>query len=59
MKKIDMKAINKGMGEFDKFVNNDHAEFICNLVALGLAVASGVVAIIGQYAKNQDDKEEE
>lgn len=53
MKKLNMKEINKGMEEFDKFIHDDNAEFICNLVAAGFAVISAAMVAIGQYAKNK------
>ena len=54
-----MKEINKSMEEFDKFIHDDNAEFICNLVAAGFAVISAAMVAIGQYAKNKNDENSE
>lgn len=56
MKKLSMKEINKSMEEFDKFIHDDNAEFICNLVAAGFAAISATMVAIGQYAKNKNDE---
>lgn len=56
MKKLNMKEINKSMEEFDKFIRDDNAEFICNLMAAGFAVISAAMVAIGQYAKNKNDE---
>lgn len=59
MKKLSVKEINKSMEEFDKFIHDDNAEFICNLVAAGFAVISAAMVAIGQYAKNKNDENNE
>ena len=59
MKKLSMKEINKSMEEFDKFIHDDNAEFICNLVAAGFAVISAAMVAIGQYAKNISNENNE
>ena len=59
MKKLNMKEINKSMEEFDKFIHDDNAEFICNLAAAGFAVISAAMVAIGQYAKNKNDENNE
>ena len=59
MKKLSMKEINKSMEEFDKFIHDDNAEFICNLVAAGFAVISAAMVAIGQYAKNTSNENNE
>jgi hypothetical protein len=56
MKKLNMKEINKSMEEFDKFIQDDNAEFICNLIAAGLAALSAAMVAIGQYAKNNKEE---
>lgn len=59
MKKNTMQEINKAEKEFDQFVNNEHTEFICNLIGGVLAISSAIVIIIGQYSKHVREDDEE
>ena len=59
MKKNAMKEVNNFESEFDKFVENDHTEFLCNLAGALLAVASTVAIAIGQYSKHVKENREE
>lgn len=58
MKKNPMKEVNNFENEFDKFVENDHTEFLCNLTGALLAVASIVSVVIGQYSKHVKEENE-
>ena len=58
MKKNPMKEVNNFESEFDKFIGNDHTEFLCNLTGALLAVASIVSVVIGQYSKHIKDENE-
>ena len=60
MKKNIIQSMNNFEQEFDKFTNNPHTKFLCNISSLMLIFLALVVQMVGQYSNSsiENNKEE-